>query len=457
MNKIGLIFTLFLIQVMNAEVSLPSFFSDGMVLQQNAQVKIWGWANPKEVVTIIPSWNKKEYKIEANANAYWELVIETVQAGGPYELEIKGYNTLHLTDILLGEVWFCSGQSNMEMTADWGIDNKEKEIAEANFPQIHFFRTAKVTADYPQVNTMGNWEACTPETMRKNSAVAYYFARRIQEMKPNVPVGLIISAWGGTPAEVWMPKDLFTEDQPFYMKAIERKTSEYCPVAPSKTFNTMIYPLMGYKIAGFLWYQGESNVGELTYKELFTQLIQSWRKLWEEELPFYYVQIAPYQYEGEGTYAAMTRDLQRQVLALPKTGMAVISDVAILNDIHPTNKKTVGIRLADIALKQHYKILQRTAESPLISDAKISKRGVELTFLNNEKLHFTTKENLFEIAGEDEVFYQAKAKIIDGKVMVTCSKVKQPKYVRFAWGNAIQSNLFNEADLPASTFKITIP
>lgn len=457
MNKIVVIFSLFLIQVMNAEVNLPSCFSDGMVLQQNSQVKIWGWANPKEPVSVIPSWNKKEYKTEADSNAYWELTIETIQAGGPYEVEIKGYNTLQLTNVLLGEVWFCSGQSNMEMTADWGIDNKEEEIAKADFPEIRFFRTAKVTADYPQVNAIGNWETCTPETMRKNSAVAYYFARRLQEIEPDVPVGLIVSAWGGTPAEVWMPKNVFSNDKSYYKTAIDRKLSEYCPVEPSKTFNSMIYPLIGYKIAGFLWYQGESNVGEPTYQQLFTELIQSWRKLWKEELSFYYVQIAPYQYEGEGTYAAMTRDLQRQVLALPKTGMVVISDVATLNDIHPTNKKTVGTRLADMALKQHYNVLKGTVESPAIQSAKKVKKGVELTFEHNENLHFTTKENLFEIAGNDGVFYQAKAKIVEGKVIVGCSKVKYPEYIRFAWGNAVQSNLFNEAELPASTFKIAIP
>lgn len=436
-----------------SNVTLPSFFSDNMVLQRNAEVKIWGWANPKEEVTIQPSWSTQQYKVTANSFANWSIAILTPKEGGPYTISIKGYNEVILKNILIGEVWLCSGQSNMEMTPSWGILNKDEEVKKATNSSIRFFTVQKATSNAPQLNLTGNWLECSPETMKNSSAVAYFFAQRLQEDLKNVPIGLIVSAWGGTAAEVWIPQEVIEKDEILKTEASKINANEYCPNLPGYTFNTMINPLVGYTIAGTIWYQGESNVGSNSYYKTFSTLITTWRKLWKSDFPFYYVQIAPYNDGYKHFGSVKIRDFQRQTLQLPNTGMVVTSDISTTDDIHPKDKKSVGIRLANLALANQYKTNSNLVNGPLFKDFKISKNKVVVSFDYADGLYFKNKTTTqFEIAGADSVFYTAKAIVKNNLILLESNQVKKPTKVRFAWKNDAQSDLFNKANLPASSF-----
>lgn len=437
-----------------ANVSLPNIFGDNMVLQRNSEVKIWGWANPKEEIKLVSGWNNQEYKAVTNNQAKWELTIKTPQAGGPYSISIKGYNEVVLKNILIGEVWICSGQSNMEMSASWGIDNGEEEVKNAANPNIRFFTVLKSTASNPQNNVLGNWTESTPETMKYFSAVGYFFAKRLREDLKNVPIGLISSSWGGTPAEIWMPEEVVQNDPVVLENAKKLNEQEYGPHQPGRAYNAMIAPIAGFKIAGTIWYQGESNVGSLVYDKTLSALITSWRKSWNDEFPFYFVQIAPYK-TGTNNFSNVTvRNSQRKILKeVPKTGMVLTSDISDTIDIHPKNKKSVGIRLANLALAEVYKTNSNLVNGPLFKEIKIEKNKVMISFDYADGLYFKNKtSNQFEVAGEDAIFFPADASIKNNQVILTSKKVMKPVKVRFAWGNTTQSDLFNKANLPASCF-----
>ncbi|MEL1254294.1 sialate O-acetylesterase [Flavobacterium sp. DGU38] len=439
---------------MMANVSLPNIFGDNMVLQRNSEVKIWGWGNPKEEIKLVSSWNNQEYKVMTNNQAQWELKIKTPEAGGPYTISIKGYNEVVLKNILIGEVWVCSGQSNMEMSVSWGIDNGEEEAKNAANPNIRFFTVPKLTATTPQNNLLGNWTESTPETMKYFSAVGYFFAKRLREDLKNVPIGLISSNWGGTPAEIWMPEEVVQNDAVLLENAKKLNEQEYGPRQPGRAYNAMIYPFVGFKIAGTLWYQGESNVGSEVYDKTLSALITSWRKLWKDEFPFYYVQIAPFK-TGSNNFSNVTlRNSQRKLLKeINNTGMVVISDVSDTIDIHPKDKKSVGIRLANLALANTYRTNSNLVNGPLFKDIKIENHKVTVSFDYADGLYFKNKvTKQFEVAGTDGTFYPAEASIKNNQVIVTSKKVPNPAKVRFAWGNTIQSDLFNKANLPASCF-----
>jgi sialate O-acetylesterase len=453
-NRIVFVLFLMLANAAFANVTLPNVFSDNMVLQRNTEVTIWGWANPQEEVVITPSWNNQTYKIKASNQAKWEIAIPTPKEGGPYTIAIKGYNKIVLKNILIGEVWICSGQSNMEMSASWGIENGDEEVKNATNPNIRFFLVPKLTATTPQDNLSGNWTECTPETMKYFSAVGYFFGKRLQEELKNVPIGLIGSNWGGTPAEIWMPEEVIQNDAVLLEASKTRKEESYGPNQPARAFNAMIYPLTKFKIAGTLWYQGESNVGSTVYDKTLSALIVSWRKLWKYDFPFYYVQIAPYK-NGEDHFCGVEiRNAQRKVLQeVPNTGMVMTSDISTIDDIHPKDKKSVGIRLANLALTNTYKTNITLVNGPLYKGIKIDKNKVTVAFDYAEGLHFTVKKmNQFEIAGVDNVFYEATAVIKNNIVVLQSDKVKVPVKVRFAWKNKSQSELFNKANLPASSF-----
>lgn len=453
-NIFKVVFFLLISTTMMANVSLPNIFGDNMVLQRNSEVKIWGWASPKEEIKLVSSWNNQEYKVTANNQAQWELKIKTPEAGGPFTISIKGYNEVVLKNILIGEVWVCSGQSNMEMSVSWGIDNGEEEAKNAANPNIRFFTVPKLTATTPQNNLLGNWTESTPETMKYFSAVGYFFAKRLREDLKNVPIGLISSNWGGTPAEIWMPEEVIQNDPLLLENAKKLNEQEYGPRQPGRAYNAMIYPFVGFKIAGTLWYQGESNVGSTVYDKTLSALITSWRKAWQDDFPFYYVQIAPYK-TGTNNFSNVTlRDSQRKLLKeVSNTGMVVISDISDTIDIHPKNKKSVGIRLANLALANTYKINSGIVNGPVFKDIKADKNKAIVSFDSAEGLHFKNKtSNQFEVAGADGVFYTAEASIKNNQVILTSKKVNVPVKVRFAWGNTVQSDLFNKVNLPASCF-----
>ncbi len=437
-----------------ANITLPNIFSDNMVLQRNTEITIWGFANPQEEVVITPSWNNQEYKIKASNLAKWEIKIPTPKEGGPYTISIKGYNEVVLKNILIGEVWICSGQSNMEMNASWGIESGDEAVKNASNPNIRFFTVPKLTASTPQNNLSGNWTECKPETMKYFSAVGYFFAKRLQEDLKNVPIGLISSNWGGTPAEIWTPEEVIQNNPVLLETSKTRREESYGPNQPGRAFNAMIYPLTQFKIAGVIWYQGESNVGSEVYDQTFSALINSWRKLWNYDFPFYYVQIAPYNYGENHFSGTIVRDAQRKVLEeVSNVGMVVTSDISPIDDIHPKNKKSVGFRLANLALADTYKVNADLVNGPLFKNLKIEKSKVIVSFDFADGLNFKDKKsNQFEMAGTDEIFYPANAVIKNKTVILKSEKVKNPVKVRFAWKNNDQSTLFNKANLPASSF-----
>lgn len=435
-------------------VTLPNIFGDNMVLQRNAEVKIWGWANPNEEVTLVSGWNNLEYKVVANNQGQWELHFKTPEAGGPYTISIKGSNEILLKNILIGEVWVCGGQSNMEMSASWGIDDGEEEVKNATDSEIRFFTVPQLTAAIPQNNVLGSWTESTPETMKDFSAIGYFFAKRLREDLKNVPIGLISSKWGGTTAEIWMPEEVVHNDPVLRENARKFNAQEYEPRQPGRAYNAMIHPIVGFKIAGTIWYHGESNIGSLVYDKTLAALITSWRKAWQDDFPFYFVQIAPYKTGSNNFFNVIVRNAQRKVLKeVSKTGMVVVSDVSDVKEIHPKNKKSVGIRLANLALAETYKTNPALVNSPLFKNLRIDDNNVIISFDYSEGLHFKNKENnQFEVAGADGVFYAAEASIQNNQIVLTSKKVMFLLRVRFAWGNTIQSELFNEANLPASCF-----
>ncbi|OYU82076.1 MAG: sialate O-acetylesterase [Flavobacterium sp. BFFFF1] len=437
-----------------ANVTLPSFFLDNMVLQRNTIVSIWGWGNPNEEITLTTGWDQKEYKVKTGNQANWKVSFATPEAGGPHTIAIKGYNEIVLKNILIGEVWLCSGQSNMEMSASWGIKDGEQETAAATDSNIRFFTVAKHSATTPQDNLLGAWEPCSPETMKHFSAVGYYFAKRLRKELKNVPIGLICSAWGGTPAEIWMPEHVVQSDPLLREAAQKINPEQWGPEQPGRAFNAMIHPLVGFCMAGVLWYQGERNVGASNYDKTLAALIASWRQQWKQDFPFYIVQIAPFNYGNNGEAAAVIREAQRKVaMGVGNSGLVVTSDVATVDDIHPKDKKPVGERLAGLALKNTYNIETGVVNGPTFREIKIEKDKVAVYFDNSEGLYVKDKmPTQFEIAGVDNIFYAADAKIKNKAVWLHSDKVKQPVKVRYGWSNTALASLFNGAGLPASTF-----
>ncbi len=446
-------FLLFLFAIgVKANVALPAIFSDHMVLKQNATVNLWGWANPTEKVTITTSWSVDTIVVEGSNLATWETELKTPSAGGPHTITLQGYNKVVINDILIGEVWLASGQSNMEWTTSSGIVDGEKYQEEANCPSIRLFTVYKRSDKFPSYDVDGEWVVCTPQTMQWFSAIAYFFGRKLNA-NLNVPVGLICSAWGGTPIEAWIFGEKIDEDEELWRSAVTLKEVPWGPVKPGLIYNAMIHPLMSFSLSGILWYQGESNTDNPdTYEKMLTTLIQSWRTEFDQDLPFYFAQIAPYNGYG-GDSGVQIRDAQRRTLAVPNTGMVVISDVGDTTNIHPKRKFEVGERFADLALNKVYGRKEFAGSGPLFKEIDINKDKVIVRFDYNEGLYVKGKElKYFEIAGIDGKWYPAKAKIKNGDVIVSSTDVNKPVDVRFAWRNSAVPNLFNEDNLPASCF-----
>ena len=486
-----------------ADVRLPAIFSDKMVLQQKSNVTVWGWADAGEKITITPSWRmEKSFNAKADASGNWKIIMPTPSAGGPYLLKIKGKNVIELKDVLVGEVWVCSGQSNMVFSLK-SSKNAKAEIALANFPTIRYFSVKRQYGPQEFKDAPGSqWEKTSSETAGSFSAVAYYFAKKINQQL-NVPVGIVYAAWGGTPAEAWAPSSTLKSDSALYMP-VKRWKEMYVTVGkdsiayhaaldkwnaarksgdsiklkkpvepptlisynrpwrqPSVLFNGMINPVIPYTIKGVLWYQGESNVSYANeYYHQFSNMIKGWREKWNnKDLPFYFVQIAPFNYSKMDA-AAKLRDAQYQVMKnIPHTGMAVTIDVGEMKDQHFTRKKEVGERLALIALAKDYGYKKINFKGPEIKNA-ISENGK--TFLEFEssstlKVGSDTLKG-FEIGyrsslGDSVLFVKANAKIDRNKIIVWNDEHKQPAEVRYAWLLAGEANLFNKEGLPAFPFR----
>lgn len=449
---------LFSILIGYGSIRLPSIIGSHMVLQQNSKVLLWGWCNPGEKITVSTDWSGELDSTRGLNSAKWSLTLQTPSAGGPHKITLRSNNAnsnpIVLEDVLIGEVWICSGQSNMEMSADWNA-MVLKDVPNANYPGIHLFTVPKTTAEYPQEDCPGTWVVCTPETMKHFSATGYYFGKRLHTQL-NIPVGLISSNWGGTPAEVWTPKEEVLNHENLKQASLKLTNSSGWPHEPGLTYNAMIYPLTRFKIAGSIWYQGESNVGtSSTYTELFTLMIQDWRKAWGYDFPFYYVQIAPFSGYG-GNSGALLREAQTQAMTLPGTGMVVTSDlVDNIKDIHPLNKQDVGLRLANLALVNTYGQKGIPCLSPELESYSIKGNKIELVFKNAENglISKGGDPTEFMIAGEDEKYYPAKARIVKNKVLVSSSEVKSPKSVQFGFTSSSTPNLFSKEGLPVDLFR----
>lgn len=436
-----------------SNIHMPAIFSDNMVLQRNAEVKIWGWAKALEPVTLKTSWSKEIFKTKANNQAYWEITLKTPDIRGPQVITLNGYNEVKISNILLGEVWLLSGQSNMEWSFNSGILHKEEAFKNVDNNQIRFFSVVQQSAEFPQNDLKGSWEISSVESMKNFSAIGHFFGQKLHAELEGIPIGLINSSWGGTPAEAWMPKKQFEKDSLLAQAATILKEVPWGPHEPSKIFNAMIFPITHFYIKGVLWYQGESNTDNADhYEMIFSELIKSWRGQWGNEFPFYFAQIAPYDY-GEGYNGVIVRDAQRRVLKLPKTGMVMTSDIGNIKDIHPRNKRDVGLRFASLVLKEVYG-KEGNPYAPMFDKLVINKKSITVHFNNAAGLKFDAKnaDSQFEVAGKDRAYKKVTFKIIGDQVVLNTSGISNPQYVRFGWCNTCEPNLLNSVGLPASSF-----
>ena len=481
-----------------ADVRLPAVISNQMVLQQNSNVTIWGWADPGEEVAVKPGWNAKCVSTKADDAGKWQQKIRTPKAGGPYTITVQANNQIVLNDILIGEVWLCSGQSNMQ----WSLrnsDNAQAEIANASHPQIRLFAVPMVSSADTKYDCDEKWVKCGPESAAKFSAVAYFFGKELQK-ELGIPIGLIGTYCGGSSAEAWVKNEVLVADKAFelilkrereYQDTFEDKLADYQtqlsdwqnkaqqakdqnmpsprkplkPVrfrqnAPSGLYNGMLKPLIPYTIKGAIWYQGESNCGRAyQYRKLFPVMIENWRTDWAQgDFPFYYVQLAPYKYynnDPNGTILSELREAQLMTLSVPNTGMAVTMDIGDTEDIHPRNKLDVGHRLALWALAKDYGRNDLVYSGPLYKLMKVEGNTIRLFFDHTAKGLIAKDGPLtnFIIAGVDRNFVKAAAVIEDNTVVVSSPAVPKPVAVRFAWTNSAIPNLFNSEDLPASSFR----
>jgi sialate O-acetylesterase len=476
----------------HAEVTLPALLADHMVIQRGLPVHVWGMATPHESVTV--TFRGENKAATADDLGRWSVYLSPGEAGGPFQLGVKSTNTIVLNDVLVGDVWVASGQSNMEFPMT-RLGNAQVEIAAAQYPKIRLFQVEKKPADYPLENVAAKtWTACTPETVADSSAVAYFFARNLQQ-KLGVPIGLIESFWGGTAAESWtslpalsadaslMPvfaaraKMVVTESTTVlqlqqkeieFQQAVAQAQADGKPIpsrpwhpnfaawAPAALYNGMIAPLTPFAIRGVIWYQGEANSGPdraPLYARLFQTMIRDWRNDWAQgDFPFLFVQIANWNSAAEDLWPEV-RNAQRQALALNNTGMAVTIDIGDPDDIHPKNKQDVGLRLALAARAIAYgeKI---EWSGPLYRQLTPEEHALRVWFDHAAGLMAKGPEVIgFEIAGADGKYSAADAKIEGTSVIVSSTAVPTPVSVRYGWAANPSCNLFNKQGLPASPFK----
>ncbi|MDR3118979.1 MAG: sialate O-acetylesterase [Mediterranea sp.] len=449
-----------------AGVKLPAFFSDGMLMQQQTQANLWGTADPGKQVTIIPSWDKKEYRIKADAQGCWKISVPTPVAGGPYSIVFSDGQAITLNDVWIGELWICSGQSNMEMPMkgfkNQPVANALRDIVKSRNPHIRLFTVKRASSSTPQYDVTGRWMEATPTSVSEFSATAYYFGRLLQEAL-QVPVGLIAASWGGSSAEAWMREDWL---EAFPNIRIPRTDEDITSKNrnPTVLFNGMLHPLIGVAMRGVLFYQGEDNCNRAhTYADMLTALIGGWRSVWKQgDFPFYYCQIAPYDYSliGEpgkpAINSAYLREAQMQVEhRVPNTGMAVLLDTGQEQGIHPSDKQTPGERLAFLALSKMYGMEGIEADSPCYQSMQIQGDTAIITF-DRAPMWLNAaggRSQLFTIAGEDRVFHTAQAWIVRSKVHVRSPEVDKPVAVRYGFDNYIKGDLYGGSGLPVSSFR----
>lgn len=461
------VFNLLLLQPINADVKLPAIVSSNMVLQRNTTVKLWGWADADEKIKIKTSWLNQEMNIEADNDGNWSVEVKTTNSKDPQTILINSDDSnIVLGNILFGEVWLCSGQSNMQQPLK-GYNGQPTfgstmAVAKSKNPNLRLFTVDRVGSKTPfkDVDKYTAWQQASPDNVLDFSAVAYFFGEQLQEIL-DVPVGLIHTSWGGSSVQAWISKEAINSYQEVNLDEVDiTKGTNHIPTA---LFNSMINPLTSFTIKGVLWYQGESNRNEPDkYKNLFPAMVKDWRTRWGiGDFPFYYVQIAPYVYGDNDAFqtvanSAFIREAQLECLELiPNSGIAITMDIGDDYCIHPPKKKEVADRLLFNALNQTYGFETIDYASPIYESMEMKDGGLVLKFKNAETGIFAYDElEGFEIAGEDKVFYPANATIINRKdVFVNSEDVANPVAVRYAWKNWIEGTLFDTNLLPASSFR----
>lgn len=483
-----------------AAVRLPALFAPNMVLQRGMEVPVWGWADPGETVTVL--FAGAEVTAQTEANGRWSLKLPALAAGGPYDMFILGENSITLGNVLVGEVWICSGQSNMEMKVAHTTDGR-MEIANGYHPEIRLFDVPNDVSDKPQDDVQGSWTLARPRTLYDFSATAYYFGRKIHQ-ELGVPVGLIHTSWGGSSSETWTSMETAESDpafkplldhwqpvldNPAATVAFYRATSPWIddlyyamntgvsypvyasppqseieipvfPTIPAWTYNAMVAPLIPYGIRGAIWYQGETNTGRAyQYRDIFPALIRDWRQKWGQgDFPFLFVQLANFMERDEqpveSTWAEL-REAQLMTLSEPNTAMAVAIDIGEAADIHPRNKQDVGLRLAlgalGVAYDQDIVYSGPTYESMVVEGKRIriSFDHVGTGLAAREDARLTG----FAIAGSDSNFVWANAEIEGDRIIVWSDAVDAPVAVRYGWAANPDCNLYNKEGLPASPFR----
>ena len=455
-NKIVFIVIAAIIKIQcMGQLRLPAVLSSNMVLQQNDSVLLWGWGNPAERVFITPSWDNHTDSVLTSNGAKWSMKVKTPAAGGPFTITFMQREKIVLDNIMSGEVWFCSGQSNMDWNFYAGVYDMQPELDLGSQSNFRFFYIAKNTAGSPQEDTRGQWAVCDSNNLKSFSAVAYFFAKKLQK-ELNVPVGLIQSSWGGTPAETWTPAEKINNNSTLKTSYEKIDSFMWWPKTPGATYNAMIAPVINFSIAGAIWYQGEGNIAApSTYGTLLTTMIDSWRNAWKKNFPFYFVQIAPFTY-GKPYVGAIIREQQALASKHDNTGMIIITDlVDDSTDIHPKNKKDVGLRLANMALAQTYHRDSIVVQYPVFDRIQFTEDKAQIGFLYTGGTLYSGDKTVsaLEIAGSDGVFYTAESKI-EKNVLIAWSKmVKEPVALRYGFSNAGIGNLFSSFGLPVAPFR----
>lgn len=463
MKKIFLLLaTIMVVMGIKAKVTLPKIFSDGMVMQRETNANLWGEAKASSNVKITTSWDNKSYVVRSDSNGKWKTSVKTPKAGGPFSITFSDGEKLTINNILIGEVWICSGQSNMEMPMkgykNQPVDNAVEDILHSKDSNLRLFTVKRNSKFKPVDDVTGNWNEANPASVRNFSATAYYFGRELRRSL-DLPVGLIVAAWGGSACEAWMTADWLKAFPDAKIPASEEDIKSKNRT-PTVLYNGMLHPLIGFSMRGVIWYQGEDNVTRYsTYADMLTTMIGGWRSVWKQgDFPFYFCQIAPYDYKliNYTVNSAFLREQQSKAeLMNQNCGMAVLMDVGMDFGIHPRKKYQAGMRLALLALDKTYGVEGLTSESAYYDKMEIKGDTAVISFKRADMWIYGAKgykSDLFEIAGEDRIFHPAKAWIERSKVYVKCDSVKTPVAVRYAFKDWADGDLFCDG-LPISSFR----
>lgn len=470
LQRLSVVFLLFYVLPLktSAQLKLASLFTDNMVLQQKATVPVWGWAKAGSTISLTTSWNKKYYKAIADTSGKFTFKINTPTAGGPYQLNFYDGKTYVLNNILIGEVWICTGQSNMEMPMKGfkgqPLIGSNEAILNSKNKNIRLFTVPRSSkTDLQKDAKSSQWLEASPESVSNFSATGYYFGRLLNKML-DVPIGLINCSYSGSSIQAWMDANTLKGFPEIKVPAIGDSIKQVSRT-PTTLYNAMLYPIIGYGIKGAIWYQGESNYDNpAQYEKLFETMVKTWRQQWNiGDFPFYYAQIAPYDYaqlppynKGGKYNSAFLRDAQRKEAdKIANSGMAVLMDIGEHVTIHPPRKEPGGTRLAYLALGKTYGLKGFGYQSPSYESLTIKDNAAIVKFKDatNGLTSYFKELTTFEIAGPDKHFYPAKATISGGSVTVTSTEVKQPVAVRYAFHDFIVGDLFGTDGLPVSSFR----